>query len=298
MYRRTYLFRIHKPDLARRHAGVFAQVRPGGVDDGHVVLFVAYLRKPKSVFLHVFPLILEVHKQTDLQSNSPLSTARSPPAIPSAARPIATAAVVPLLLLLLHLLLLRHGADDDEDARQSGPSRASGAGICARRRGCRRGTVFVTAPQISLSAFSPHPRSRRRDSERTYPINEYGTSAQENISTNEGVYICMYACERGEPSKSISPNIAVPAELDQLFVYYTNKSSDQRFFLCLTDGRTEEEDCDRRRKKEKRERIKRTLEFVFAHVNGGRGVDDVGGEEVDHCLFVCLFFRGLCWLVG
>lgn len=288
MYRRTYLFRIHKPDLARRHAGVFAQVRPGGVDDGHVVLFVAYLRKPRSVFLLVFPLILEVHKQTNLQSNSPLSTARSPPAIPSAARPTATAAAVLLLLLLRH----------HEDAHQSAPSPASGAGICARRRGCRRGTVFVTAPQISLSAFSPHPRSRRRDSERTYPINEYGTSAQENISTNEGVYICMYACERGEPSKSISPNIAVPAELDQLFVYYTNKSSDQRFFLCLTDGRTEEEDCDRRRKKEKRERIKRTLEFVFAHVNGGRGVDNVGGEEVDHCLFVCLFFRGLCWLVG
>lgn len=229
-----------------------------------------------------------MHKQTNLQSNSPLSTARSPPAIPSAARPTATAAAVLLLLLLRH----------HEDAHQSAPSPASGAGIRARRRGCRRGTVFVTAPQISLSAFSPHPRSRRRDSERTYPINEYGTSAQENIYTNEGIYICMYACERGEPSKSISPNIAVPAELDQLFVYYTNKSSDQRFFLCLTDGRTEEEDCDRRRKKEKRERIKRTLEFVFAHVNGGRGVDDVGGEEVDHSLFVCLFFRGLCWLVG
>ena len=33
---------------------------------------------------------------------------------------------------------------------------------------------------------------------------------------------------------------------------------------------------------ERRERA-RTLEFVFAYIDGGRGVDYVGGEEVDHC---------------
>lgn len=35
------LFRIHEPDLSRCHAGVLVQVRPGRVDDGDVVFFVA-----------------------------------------------------------------------------------------------------------------------------------------------------------------------------------------------------------------------------------------------------------------
>ncbi len=50
----------------------------------------------------------ETKTKTNLQSNSPWSTARTPPPAPWAARPIA--------------------------------ARASGAGRCARRRGCRRGT--------------------------------------------------------------------------------------------------------------------------------------------------------------
>lgn len=55
----TYLFRVHEPDLARRHAGVFAQVRPRRVDDGHIVLFIACLneRKPSSVFSLFFSFL-------------------------------------------------------------------------------------------------------------------------------------------------------------------------------------------------------------------------------------------------
>ena len=59
-----------------------------------------------------------MNSKTHLQSNSPLSTARTPPPAPGASRPI------------------------------SAPG-WSGEGICVRRRGCRRGTVWKGGRSVS-----------------------------------------------------------------------------------------------------------------------------------------------------
>lgn len=59
----------------------------------------------------------------------------------------------------------------------------------------------------------------------------------------------------------MSPDVAVPAEFDQFFVFGWCRS-------VLGAGR--------------REREERTFEFVFAYVDGGWGIDYVGGEVVDH----------------
>ncbi len=64
-----------------------------------------------------------------------------------------------------------------------------------------------------------------------------------------------------------SPDIAVPAELDQ-------------FFVCRWWGQPL--DFSFRREQGGRGRG-RTFEFVFAYIDGCWGVDYVGGEVVDHC---------------
>ena len=44
IYGETYPFRIPKPHLPRRHAGILVQVRPRRVDDRDVVFLIAYAR--------------------------------------------------------------------------------------------------------------------------------------------------------------------------------------------------------------------------------------------------------------
>lgn len=65
----------------------------------------------------------------------------------------------------------------------------------------------------------------------------------------------------------MSPDIAVPAVLDQLFVCGWWGSA-LGFPRVRGEGGEEGQ----------------TFEFVFAYVDGGWGVDYVGGEVVDHCL--------------
>lgn len=75
--------------------------------------------------------------------------------------------------------------------------------------------------------------------------------------------------EEGGGGEAALPDVAVPAEFDQFFVCggWGGQSS---------VGRGGEDDGGGRGGG-------RTFEFVFAYVDGGWGVDYVGGEVVDHC---------------
>ena len=121
-----YLLLIKKPHLPRGHARILVQIRPGRVDDRDVVFLIACaepinqsinqsIKYPTTSPSPLFHVSWDVGRAglyglANLQLNSPWSTARTPPPAPWATRPMS--------------------------------ARARGAGRCARRRGCRRGTVM------------------------------------------------------------------------------------------------------------------------------------------------------------
>ena len=69
----------------------------------------------------------------------------------------------------------------------------------------------------------------------------------------------------------MSPDIAVQTEFDQFFVCGVRGVSPWVLVLARAWGGREGG------------MVERTLEFVFAYVDGGWRVDHVGGEVVDHC---------------
>ncbi len=132
-----------------------------------------------------------------------------------------------------------------------------------RRRGCRRGTrTTLRCVGVLLSAILGF----------CVALLVPPGGLEERASIVDGRTLGQVrkrTVDRMGVGELLSPDVAVPAEFDQLFVCGLLLAVGGRLSRIARD------DVGRVRGQ--------TLEFIFAYVYGCWRIDDVGGEVVDHC---------------